>query len=315
MLLLIIKNKFMKKILLSALLVFGLNANSQTTLFEDNFDSYTDFIITGFGGWSTLDLDGLPTYTGGVTPAAWANAGAAQAFQIFNPTTALVTNATTGSDVRNFDTHSGAKYAASWAAVPGDAPANEDWLISPPITLGSTGNNLTVWVKSMSDSYGLENYSIGVYLGTGEPLSSGDFTLEVVAGAAPYPAWQQVTVSLAAYDGQTVRIGIRNEGSDHYMFMVDDFKVTTTGLGVNEAFARKFSAYPNPANNVVNISNNDNISLTSVDINDINGRTVKTIKVNNISETQLNISDLSAGVYFMNINTDSGIAVKKFVKN
>ena len=61
----------MKKILLSAFLAFGLNANSQTTLFEDNFDSYTDFAITGFGNWSTLDLDLLNTYIAcPITPAA-----------------------------------------------------------------------------------------------------------------------------------------------------------------------------------------------------------------------------------------------------
>lgn len=305
----------MKKLLLSSLLAFGLNANSQTTLFEDNFDSYTDFVITGFGGWSTLDIDLLPTYTGGTATPTWDNAGDPQAFQIFNPTTAVVTNATSGTEVRNFDSHSGAKYAASWAAVPGANPGNEDWLISPPITLGSTGNELSVWVKSMSDSYGLEEYSIGVYLGTGVPTASSDFALEVTGLQASFPDWEEIVLPLDTYDGQTIRIGIRNEGADHYMFMVDDFKVTTTGLGVNDAFARKFSAYPNPANNVVNISNNDNITLTNVAINDINGRTVKTMKVNNLSEVQMDVTELSAGVYFMNIDTDSGIAVKKFIKN
>lgn len=305
----------MKKLLLSSLLAFGLNANSQTTLFEDNFDSYTDFVITGFGGWSTLDIDLLPTYTGGTATPTWDNAGDPQAFQIFNPTTAVVTNATSGTEVRNFDSHSGAKYAASWAAVPGANPGNEDWLISPPITLGSTGNELSVWVKSMSDSYGLEEYSIGVYLGTGVPTASSDFALEVTGLQASFPDWEEIVLPLDTYDGQTIRIGIRNEGADHYMFMVDDFKVTTTGLGVNDAFARKFSTYPNPANNVVNISNNDNITLTNVAINDINGRTVKTMKVNNLSEVQMDVTELSAGVYFMNIDTDSGIAVKKFIKN
>ena len=64
---------------------------------------------------------------------------------------------------------------------------------------------------------------------------------------------------------------------------------------------------------VVNISNNDNIVFTNVAINDINGRTVKTMKVNNLSEVQLDVNELSSGVYFMNITTDSGIAVKKFI--
>ena len=309
----------MKKLLLSFLFIGCLGANAQTTLFEDHFDTYDDFLITGFGGWSTLDIDLLNTYVGGQTgPATWANAGDPQAFQIFNPTTAMVTNLTSATDEnRNFDPRSGAKYAASWAGVPDiSAPGNEDWLISPPITLGSSGNELSVWVKSMSDTYGLENYSIGVYVGSGEPALSSDFVLTAANTLeAPYAIWENITVDLNDYSGQTIRIGIRNEGSDHYMLMVDDFKVTTTGLGINEAFAKKFNTYPNPATNVVTISNNDNILLTNVAINDINGRTIKTVAVSNLSEVELNVSDLSAGVYFMNVSTDSGIAVKKFIKN
>jgi hypothetical protein len=313
----------MKKLLLSAFFLGCLSTNAQTTLFQDDFESYDDFLITGFGNWSTLDLDGRPTYTGGTEDdAAWDNAGDPQAWMIFNPTTALVSNATEGAGTppseenRIFDPHSGEKYAASWAAVPnGPQPANNDWLISPPITLGSEGNILSVWVRSMSDTYGLEEFSIGVFVGSGEPVSGDEFEPTSVDGVeAIYDDWEEKVVDLDAYSGQTIRIGIRNQGADHYMLMVDDFTVTTTGLGVKENLASKFSAYPNPANNTVNVSNNYNITLTSVNITDINGRIVKTINVNNLSEVQMNVSELNTGVYFMNIDTDSGKVVKKFIK-
>ena len=313
----------MKKLFLSALLFGCLSVNAQTTLFEDGFETYDDFLISGFGNWSTLDLDNRPTYTGGtVDDPAWDNAGEAQAWMIFNPATALVTNATEGAGTppseenRSFDPHGGEKYAASWAAVPNGAqPANNDWLISPPITLGSEGNMLSFWVRSMSDTYFLEEYSVGIFVGTGEPVSGDEFDPTSVDGAeAPYFDWEEVGVDLDAYSGQTIRIGIRNQGADHYMLMVDDFTVTTTGLGVKENLASKFSTYPNPANNTVNISNNYNITLSRVNITDVNGRNVKTIDVNNLSEVQMNVSDLNTGVYFMNIDTDSGRVVKKFIK-
>ncbi len=84
----------------------------------------------------------------------------------------------------------------------------------------------------------------------------------------------------------------------------------------NKAFnANKFATYPNPVTDNVTISNSDNILLTDVNITDINGRTVKNIKVNNLSEVQMNVSELMAGVYFMNVTTDSGKVVKKFIKN
>ena len=251
----------MKKILLLSFLGLSFGANAQTVLFEDSFETYNDFIITGIGNWTTLDIDLRPTYTGGsVGTASWANAGAAQAFQIFNPTTALVTNATSGTETRNFDPRTGSKYAASWSAVPNaTAPGNEDWLISPPITLGSSDNLLTVFMKSMSDSYGLEEYSIGIYVGTGNPSSSDDFVLHPDATGLPasFDDWDEVVLLLDEYAGQTVRIGIRNEGSDHYMLMVDDFKVETGGVaGVNDLFSNKFNMYPNPASDVVTVSNN-----------------------------------------------------------
>lgn len=102
---------------------------------------------------------------------------------------------------------------------------------------------------------------------------------------------------------------------------------TGTGTGVGGIFkfnntlknsqfiSSKFSMYPNPTNSVINISNNDDIVMNAISISDINGRTVKQIKVENVNSTQINVSELSSGIYFMNISTDSGNAVKKFIKN
>jgi photosystem II stability/assembly factor-like uncharacterized protein len=92
-------------------------------------------------------------------------------------------------------------------------------------------------------------------------------------------------------------------------------KYTGTELKTDSFISNKFSTYPNPVNNVVTISNTDNIAFSEVAISDMNGRTVKTFKVNDLTEVEFNVSDLSSGVYFMSIATDSGKAVKKFIKN
>lgn len=316
---------YMKKILLSlSLVAVSFSGFSQTTIIEDNFDSYNDFVIQGFGNWTTIDFDLLNTYTGGTSSTpTWANAGAAQAWQIFNPTTAAVSNAVEGQGTppseenRNFDPRSGAKFAASWAAVPsttGGATNNDDWLISPAFTLGTSGNILSVYVKSLSDSYGLEEYNIGIYIGSDVPTQGSQFEL-LTSGVAPYGQWEEVAVDLDAYAGATVRIGIQNFGSDHYMLMVDDFKVTTTGLGVNDVLSSSFTTFPNPVNNVLNIKNGNNTAITAVSIVDINGRTIKTIAASSTEDIAVNTSDLQAGVYMVNIETEAGKAVKKFIKN
>jgi len=96
---------------------------------------------------------------------------------------------------------------------------------------------------------------------------------------------------------------------------VDNIVMTDLSLGVAEQNASKFSVYPNPSNGLVTISNDLNTALNSVSLTDINGRTVKTVALNGDSSAQVNISDLSAGVYMITINSDQGSVTKKIVKN
>ena len=307
-----------KKLLIGAMLMGAFfTANAQTTLFEDDFESHDDFIITGIGDWITIDVDGSDTYTGG-GGIGWTNAGTPQAFIIFNPAVAEVENSTE-DELRNFDPHSGAKYAASWAAVmPGQGAngPNDDWLISPEVTLGESGNEVTFWVKSMSSSYGLEEYEVGVYDGDGDPVDGSGFTMITDVETAPFPEWEQITLDLDDYAGDTVRIGIHCVSEDHYMFMVDDFMVTTDApASVNDVLASKFSVYPNPANNVINLTNAENILVDGVVISDLNGRTVKNISFDGVASAQINVGDLSAGMYMMTVSSDKGTMTKKIVKN
>jgi len=100
----------------------------------------------------------------------------------------------------------------------------------------------------------------------------------------------------------------------------DNFSVTATptvALLSKEdfSFASQLSVYPNPSNGLVTISSDSNSALTSVNLTDLNGRTVKTVALNGDSSSQINISDLSAGVYMMNISSDQGSVIKKIVKN
>lgn len=320
----------MKKILLLSSLFASAIGFTQVTLFEDSFDTYNDFVISGFGQWQTLDLDLLNTYTGGtVGPPTWSNAGSPQAFQVFNPTTALVANgsgdcSTEATENLNFNPRTGAKYAACWAAVPsqtGGPTANDDWLISPPISLvNATGTQLSVWYKALSDCFGSERFTIGVYVGSGTPTQSSDFTIissPPYITAGNYTTWTERIQALNAYNGQTIRIGFHCISPDRYMLMIDDFKVTATSVMATDDFiASKFNVYPNPVNNLVNISNNGDggIQINKVAIADINGRTVKSINLDGVLESQINISELNAGLYFVYIDTSEGFATKKMVK-
>ncbi|MFT4780478.1 MAG: hypothetical protein ACJAZK_000802 [Psychroserpens sp.] len=111
------------------------------------------------------------------------------AFIIFNPAAAGSTNEDdpAAAEARNFDPFSGVKYAAAWASPPGALAANDDWLISPPVDLAVSGNSVTFQVKAMSNTYGDENYEVGIYTGTGTPTASSDFNILGGTRTATYP--------------------------------------------------------------------------------------------------------------------------------
>lgn len=72
-----------------------------------------------------------------------------------------------------------------------------------------------------------------------------------------------------------------------------------------------FVIFPNPTKDLLNVSNLNNFDIKNISITDINGRVVK----NQVgSSTQINVSDLNAGVYFVTIEVAEGKSTKKFIK-
>lgn len=85
-------------------------------------------------------------------------------------------------------------------------------------------------------------------------------------------------------------------------------------LSANEMVSATFNMYPNPATNVVNISNNENMLVEQVTVYDISGKQLITQNYNNQTQIQLNIENLASGTYMLHIQTNAGLAVKKLAK-
>ena len=176
------------------------------TNFTEGFETYPNFALT-FAPWTLVDVDLSTTY--GFSGITFQNSGSPMAYIIFNPT--ATTPAVTGADV-----HSGSRMAASFAST---TPPNNDWLISPAIPI-VTGNQLSFWARSYTEQYGLERFKVGISTTGTLPAN---FT--IISGAtyisAPV-AWTQYTYSLAAYAGQTVRVGLQCVSNDAFIYFVDD---------------------------------------------------------------------------------------------
>ena len=305
----------MKKLLLSIIAFAGISASAQTVLFEDSFEFYDDFAITEVGDWTMTDVDLLPTY--GFQGLTFLNSGAAKSFQVFNATQTTDANNVitplTASAAQDWGARTGDKHMVCFASVPtATVTANNDWLISPQITLG-TSNVLKFWAKACNAEFGAERFNVWISTTDTNPasftkISPGAFTTTTSIN------WVERTYNIAAtYNNLPVYIGIKCQSPDMFGFAVDDFSVTGTVLGTDSFFASNYAVGPNPASDVVNISAKNNNTINTVEITDINGRVVKNVTVN-AATSQINVADLNSGVYFLKASSENGVGTSKIVK-
>src|SRR5690606_35951710 len=85
-------------------------------------------------------------------------------------------------------------------------------------------------------------------------------------------------------------------------------------LSAANFLAEKFNLYPNPATNVVTITNNENMVVQQVAVYDTTGKLISTQNFSEQAKIQLNVEHLASGTYLLHLQTAQGIAVKKMVK-
>jgi len=83
-------------------------------------------------------------------------------------------------------------------------------------------------------------------------------------------------------------------------------------LAVNSAQLINFSMFPNPSDGLVNFQLPSNISQAKVAVFDYLGKKILEKNMSSIDNT-LNVSNLSTGIYFVRIQSDSKTGTKKLV--
>ena len=93
-------------------------------------------------------------------------------------------------------------------------------------------------------------------------------------------------------------------------------EICIEGVGIKDNEQKgKFTVYPNPAKGELKIENGE-LKIENVEVFDIYGREcfLSTRPLVHLSTTTIDISGLSAGVYFIRIIDEQGFSVQKFVK-
>jgi hypothetical protein len=112
--------------------------------------------------------------------------------------------------------------------------------------------------------------------------------------------------------GKTKSFGIynSNNGTWNKSAVVTYSNGPTSSINENEV-ENAFSIYPNPATATLQLTPLQNMNIQEVALLNMNGQKVKAIE----GLSTIDISDLTNGLYFLQIISDKGTSTQKFIKN
>lgn len=188
--------------------------------------------------------------------------------------------------------------------------------ITSPVYLGSFGNAVSL----SSNGKRLAVRDNNAMLITGKGNDGFVQVYENVSGN-----WNQIATTITSTktqeklegfdmalsrDGNTVALGLLDFSNPNLSSLHTRVYDLTKAASLNEYVSNNFKIFPNPATNVLNITLEDNLILERADIYNNLGQIIKT------SYTPvLNISDISSGIYFVEVTTNHGKATKKLIIN
>ncbi len=296
----------MKKILLSVFAIAAISSSAQTSVFSENFDV---FATLATNGWTQTNQSSP------VGPSTWAQGGG----------TAFATGGFNGGPTSfslvNFNSTTGAGTISNW-------------LITPVITI-ENGDVISFYTRQGGLAPSFPD-RLQVRLSTNGAASAnpvgdvfvGDYTTLIAEvnpdlALAGYPlTWTQFTYTVTGLTGPTAsKIGFRYfvtdagpNGNNSNIIGIDAFSIDRP-LATDTFFKSNFAMYPNPAKNVLNISGNAGLSMDNVVITDLNGRVVKQQNLGGVASSEINVADLTSGMYLITISNAEGKGTSKFMKN
>lgn len=122
--------------------------------------------------------------------------------------------------------------------------------------------------------------------------------------------------NLNEYAQQNVRFAfVAKEGSTNsdFNFYVDNFSINNyiiDGLGFDENQLEKLKVFPNPATDVVTISND--VAISNVELFDTNGRRLLHVAVD-ANSTAIDVSSFASGTYFLRVFSDGKVGVQQLL--
>jgi Secretion system C-terminal sorting domain len=188
---------------------------------------------------------------------------------------------------------------------------------------GTNTGTFTGTIKTDYDSYGTLNLGVVGF----DPIVKTVFRMKVVQninltiGFFPIGTVTQTTHTYYTSIGSSTEPFFRDTSFTVDVPFLGDPQNTnqaqvftnalTLGIESNSLISNTINFYPNPATNMLNIENKNNLSINSITISDTNGRNV--LESKNVTSS-IDVSNLSKGIYFVRLANDAGSVTKKLVK-
>ena len=180
----------------------------------------------------------------------------------------------------------------------------DNWVIMGPIDLTNVSDALLEWeVQGIDTNYCNENYSI--YVGPSNDYndlinnSYVSYTETLESGGDSCGAWADRSLDISAATGDLVYIGMRHHDvTDVYLLSIDNVSVTSSTMS-NEDFTLENINYTfNLESKMLNVNSQE--ILSNIEIYNVLGQQVLIENLNK-SSINLDLSNLSSGVYIVNV--------------
>lgn len=300
----------MKKILLSAAMLFALTASAQQTFSFEESEGYVAGEIVGQNDWGILELMN-PIDNSLVNVSSTAASEGSMGLEFT-------------SDASEWDYYSGVVHPLTSEGTAYD--------VSFDLYTGEFGLSDHVLYGLYSEDLYF-TYAMVFSFNQNIRLIVGESTAWEVVGTWEENTWYNIRISVDDEAG-TLTYYINDEevftgntfadaaGLDNIFFGYDNYGsgfvidnvVVQGAMSVGELNNNLFSVSPNPAKDVLKVTSQGN-ALTNVAIFDMNGRAVKNVNLNNVLESDINVSDLQTGMYVAKLSSATGSKTVKFAKN
>jgi hypothetical protein len=196
------------------------------------------------------------------------------------------------------------------AKITGGGNANEDWLVSPKLSLsGYSMVEMSFWNTKSGTGDSLRLLASTNYSGSGDPTTATwiDITDSTNWSPGNYQALIADSISLNTFIGQKIYLAFKftSATGQTALYKLDNIQVfgkKSTGIGINEINKAQLTIYPNPAKNYITVESNQSGTLS---LYDASGKLVLQQNIEN-GNNRIQVSSFDMGVYFVHVVLEDG---------